>query len=227
MHHKYKLAISVATACVALIPTAASATTVSVRSEGASKTLLPTTSTVVPASGSVTKGGAPAGACPAASAAGALDVATKGNWVGKYFAGTGIFVNAILGESYASSKSSFWGFWVNYKFSQLGICATTLHPGDRVLFAPHPDTGKAFPLALTVSGKKKVGKTIKVKVVWYSDAGVAKPLAGAHVSYGAASKTTNSKGIVKIKIKKTGTLKLGATDTGYIRAAVVKVHVKT
>src|SRR5439155_1094799 len=63
-------------------PLAAAGTNVTVRVEGAKKTLLPATSASTH-SGWITKAGTPTGKCPASSAAGALDVATSHNWGGK------------------------------------------------------------------------------------------------------------------------------------------------
>ncbi len=39
--------------------------------------------------------------CTGTSAAGALDIATKGNWTGSFFAGLGYSVERILGETHA------------------------------------------------------------------------------------------------------------------------------
>ena len=72
-----------------LVPSAAlaaSGTPVSVRIEGQSKTLL-AAKTVLVRSGSVTKNHAPRGACPAKSAAGALDAATHHRWSGSWSGG--------------------------------------------------------------------------------------------------------------------------------------------
>jgi uncharacterized low-complexity protein len=97
-----------------------------------SKTLL-TASDVHAEKGSVTKGKTPKGKCPGDSAAGALDAATHGRWTGKYFASvSGIFVTSILGVK--PPAHDFWELVVNGKPASKGICAVTLHPGERLLF---------------------------------------------------------------------------------------------
>ena len=83
--------------------------------------------------GSITKGGTPAGKCPGASAAGALDAATHGKWTGKYYASVGgIFITSILGVK--PTGSDFWEVVVNGKPASSGICAVKLHAGERLLF---------------------------------------------------------------------------------------------
>ena len=83
--------------------------------------------------GSITKGGTPRGKCPGNSAAGALDAATHGKWVGKYSASVGgIFVTSILGVK--PSGSHFWELVVNGKVSNTGVCETKLHARDKLLF---------------------------------------------------------------------------------------------
>ncbi|MBV9607730.1 MAG: DUF4430 domain-containing protein [Solirubrobacterales bacterium] len=105
---------------------------VTVQIKSSSKTLLKTT-TVHGESGSITKGGTPKGKCPGASAAGALDAATHGKWVGKYYASVpGIFVTSIDGVK--PTGSSFWELVVNGKPASKGICAVKLHAGERLLF---------------------------------------------------------------------------------------------
>jgi hypothetical protein len=82
--------------------------------------------------GWITKGGTPRGKCSANSAAGALDAATHGRWAGGYFKGLGIFVTSILGVK--PKKPDYWGFYVNGKASNFGVCQVKLHAGERFLF---------------------------------------------------------------------------------------------
>lgn len=84
-------------------------------------------------SGWITKGGTPRGKCSAASAAGALNAATRGRWTGKYYASVGgIFVTSILGVT--PKSPDYWGFSVNGHTSSKGICAIRLHRGEKLLF---------------------------------------------------------------------------------------------
>jgi hypothetical protein len=106
--------------------------TVVVEVKDQSKTLLKPTKTQGE-QGSVTKGGAPKGKCPGNTAAGALDDATHGRWTGKYYASVqGIFITSIMGVK--PPGKDFWGFFVNGKSSNTGICGVKLASGQHLLF---------------------------------------------------------------------------------------------
>jgi Domain of unknown function (DUF4430) len=107
---------------------------VTVQVKTQTKTLLPA-ARVRGRTGWITKGGTPRGKCSAASAAGALNVATHGHWTGKYYSGIGIFISSIRGVKPAGKE--FWGVYVNGRFSQHGVCAITLRAGQRLLFKIH------------------------------------------------------------------------------------------
>lgn len=110
---------------------AGSGPAVSVQVKSLTKTLR--TATVHGEKGSITKGGTPKGKCPGSSAAGALDAATKGNWKGKYYASVGgVFITSILGVT--PKNPDYWGFYINGKSSSKGVCAVSLHPGEKLLF---------------------------------------------------------------------------------------------
>ena len=105
---------------------------VTVQVKSTSKTLLKPTA-VHGEAGSVTKGGTPKGKCPGNTAAGALDAATHGNWVGKYSSSIGgIFVTSILGVKTKSHQ--FWEIVVNGKPASTGACAIKLKAGEKLLF---------------------------------------------------------------------------------------------
>lgn len=213
-----------ALALVLLTSTAALAagTTVSVRVEGVKRTLLAPT-VVHTHSGSITKGGAPAGACPASSAAGALDQATHHNWGGRYSSSVGgIFITRILGEKHVfSSRGFYWAIWVNNRFATAGVCDLKLHRGDQLLFAPYPGKGTVAPIGLSGPRRAKVGRPFKLKVVSYTPRGVAKPLAGAHVG----RVVSNKRGIATVSAKHAGKLKLTASEAGFVRSAPITVRV--
>ena len=145
MRTKTNRALLMAALTLALTPAAAVATTVTVRIEGAHKTLLQST-TVKLRGGKVTKSG---GSCSADSAAGALDAATHHRWTGSFDAKFGDFsVTGILGESHPFTSNSFWEVLVNNVASGAGICGTKVHRGSQILFAAVPDSGTAYPLVL-------------------------------------------------------------------------------
>jgi hypothetical protein len=206
---------------------AAGTTTVTVRVEGAKSTLLAPTTTKTH-TGSITKGGTPTGKCPATSAAGALDVATHHNWDASYSVKySSLFITSILGESFASKSAKYyWAIYVNNRYASSGACGITLHRGDQLLFAAAPITGTVYPTSITAPPTATVGHPFKVKVVWYTAKGIAKPLAGAKVSSATATiGTTNARGVLTVVANHAGTLVLRATRSGYIRTAPARVHV--
>jgi hypothetical protein len=229
MNQKKSIAVATLAACAALAAVGSAAaksaavTAVTVRVEGLNKELLATKTVKVPASGWITKGGTPKGKCSAASAAGALDVATKHHWNGTYSSSLAeLEVISILGESHSFTSKDYWEIFANNKAAQVGACELKLHKGEQLLFAAVSDTAtNAYPIAATAPGHASVGTAFKVKVVYYNAKGKATPLSGASV----AGKRTNTRGIATIKPTKAGTLVLRATKTGYIRAASVHVAV--
>lgn len=111
---------------------AAGAPTVSVTVTANGKTLVKA-SKVHGEKGSITKGGTPKGKCPGASALGALDQATHGKWVGKYFSSVGgIEVTSI--EGVAAKTPGYWELFVNGKSSNTGACGVKLKAGEKIAF---------------------------------------------------------------------------------------------
>ena len=199
-------------------------TSVSVRVEGLTRTLLPATTVSAPSSGSITKGGTPAGQCKADTAAGALDAATHDKWGGAYSKGLGIEVDNILGTTYSYAKGDYWSVFVDDRYAESGICGLTLHAGEQLLFAPYPSKGKTFPIVLTAPAKASVGTPFEVKAFYYPGQGnTTRPIKG--VSFSGAAGTTNAQGVATITPSSAGTLKLVANATGYIRSALDTVTV--
>jgi hypothetical protein len=115
------------------IASAAAPPKVTITVQGKTKTLL-ATETVQTASGSITRGGAPSGKCPADSAQGALNTATHGHWVGKWYSSySEYYITRILGES-QTSKKYYWGLYLNGKATSKGACEVKLKSGDKLLF---------------------------------------------------------------------------------------------
>jgi hypothetical protein len=226
MHKKTILALGGATLALAVAsPVALGAgSKVTVRVEGKKRTLLETKS-VHTHGGFVTRGGAPSGACPATSGAGALDVATKHRWTGTWSTSFNDYlIKGILGDTESSSKF-YWGIWINNSYATSGACGLKLHPGDQVLFAVDSVAHHEHPLAIKAPSHAAAGKSFDVKVVWFSDKGKSKPLTGAHLAGAGQGVVTNSHGVAHVVASKAGTLTLGASDNGYIRAAQVRVRV--
>lgn len=210
--------IALGGACIALAMTPAVAvasgpTSVNVRIEGQTRTLLPATS-VRTRSGSITKGGAPAGACPATTAAGALDVATHHKWQGSY--GTyGLSVTSVLGESHPFTSKYYWSIFVNGRYASAGICGLKLHRGEQLLFAAVPDKGTEYPIVLSAPAHATTGGAFTVTATSFGAKGAAKPLAGVSIKGGGV---TNQQGTTTVTAATAGKLHLTASRTGYIRA---------
>jgi hypothetical protein len=203
---------------------AAGGTSVTVRVEGRSSTLL-APKVVSVHSGSLTRFGAPKGSCPAASAAGALDTATDHRWTGTFSTSfNDYFIQSILGDT-ETSTSFYWGIWIDNKYATTGACEIKLHRGDRVLFAVDSVAHHEHPIGLSAPGHVTAGRSFAVKAVWFTDGGVKHPLAGAHITAAGVNATTDRNGIAHITAHHAGTLALKGTLSGYIRSAPVTVRV--
>jgi hypothetical protein len=221
------LALVAAPAAVAQASPASSAaagTRVSVRVEGVKHVLLAPKTVQAPTSGSFTTGGTPSGVCPKNSAAGALDVATHHRWNGTYSSGLGIEVTQILGETDKYSPHGYyWSIYVNNVSATEGICDLKLKPGEQILFAAIPASGKATLLGLTGPAKVTAGRAFTLKVVAYDAKGKAKPIAGVKVS--GASRPSNAHGLVTVTASRRGTAHFTAAGKGFVRSAPLTVKV--
>ncbi|MCW3015682.1 MAG: hypothetical protein JWO02_2774 [Solirubrobacterales bacterium] len=123
-----------ATSVTLLTATAAPAqgtpSTVTIRIEGASTTLVPATSVTTTAA-PVDKAGTP---CSGTSAGGALEQATRGAWAGTVQPGVGQTVQMILSERHPTSGDPrTFVLSVNSVPTAVSPCALELNPGDTVL----------------------------------------------------------------------------------------------
>lgn len=214
-----------ALALTAAAPAVAASTKASVRVEGVSRTLLAARTVTLPTSGSITKGGAPRGSCPATKAAGALNVATKGNWGGAYSSSIGgIEVDTILGETDTYDKGHYWEIFVNDRVASAGICDLSVANGARLLFAAVPAKGTEYPIVLSAPKTATVGQAFTVKAFYYTGKGSAtKPVAG--VTFTGAKGTTNRRGVARVTAARAGRLSLVGSAKGEIRSAAQTVTV--
>jgi hypothetical protein len=193
---------------------------VTVRVEGTSDTLLARTAvhtTTTP----VVKDGNSAHSCTGTSVAGALEVATGGNWSGSWFDNFGYSVEVILSESHQFGSGRFWGEFVNGAFGS-GACPDELNQGDEVLFAPEPESGPGDnPMYLQVPATAQKGAAFNVTVTEKQPDASVHPVQGASV--GGA--TTDANGVAAVTIDATGTTGLRATHAGNIRTATESVCV--
>lgn len=96
------------------------------------------------------------GSCSGDSAAGALQLATKGRWGGTWEAKFGDYEVTRIEGIYLpfESKSSanwYWSFLVNGKEASAGVCGTKPKRGEKLLFKP-ACFGKACPKVLSAKG---------------------------------------------------------------------------
>jgi hypothetical protein len=219
------LALGGASLALAVAPGVAQAgQKVSVRIEGATKTLQAARTVTTP-SGSITKFGAPAGVCPGASAAGALNAATNGRWKAKFYSSFNDYlIGSVLGET-PNTKTGYWGIWVNNRYATIGACEIKLKPADHLLFAVDSVKKHEHPLGIIAPAKTKAGRPFTLKVVSYSDKGKATPLAGAHVRGGGLNLVSGKRGTVPVTAGAATKLTYTANDPGFIRSAATTVKV--
>jgi hypothetical protein len=215
--------------CAAPAAATAAPANVTVRIEGATKPIFegPVTTGVHAVDGKDgtgahkcdgTNGGA--GTVSGPTATGALDDAVKLaglTWSGSYSSSFDDFsVNQIGPDS--STSSQFWGVAVQGKSLQVGGCQQVVSTGDEVLWA-YDLFSKKHLLHATGASKVRVGRVYAVKVVDSDHANA--PVAGALIG----GKKTNSKGIVRLRFKTTGTKRLKATEPTSLRSNQLKVKV--
>jgi hypothetical protein len=196
--------------------------TVSVRVEGATSTLLPQTTVTTN-----TTPTPPPGSCAGTTAAGALQLATEGNWDHQEY------IQTILGETHEWTMSDprYWAIWINDKYAEEGACTLQMHEGDRLLFlvdrvtAPEY-TPTVFPLELSGAPTEITqGESATVTVDKYSTAGVASAANGVSVKGGETTVTTNASGQATVKFNTLGTAHLRGTKSGFAPTASVAVCV--
>lgn len=225
------LALGVGALALGVVSTALAAApgpNVTVRIEGAKRTLVSRTTVRAPGTGWITKDGAPEGKCPADSAAGVLNRATHGAWSGRWSRTYDDYlITKILGDTETGAKS-YWEILVNDAPASTGACQIKLRAGERLLFAAMPLSGTGYPLVIKAPRTATAGASLKVAVDYINAKGAPKPLAGATVrtSRGAAA-TTNTNGSATLRLKHRGKLTLRAHKAGYVRSAARTVNVRS
>jgi hypothetical protein len=216
----------VALAALLAGPALAKSPKVSVRVEGKTRTLLAAKTVTTPSKGSITKGGAAKGSCPAGgTAAGALNVATRGNWNGTDSQSFGIEVTNILGETDKFNAGHWWEFFVNDHPSSLGICSAKVKPGQQLLFAAVSSKAKAeFPIQVSAPSRATAGKPFQVKAFYFpGKSNRTKPMSGVKLK--GVKGTTNAKGVATVTATKAGKLSIVGSKRNEIRSAAATVAV--
>ncbi len=209
---------------------------VTLRAEGTADTIVPRTALRTD-NRVVNKSGVAGQDCTGTSVAGALEIATGGDWTGSFFAGLGYTVERILGESHAFPDPNFFELWVNNRSQAVGVCGLELQEGDDVLFfvarcdvGPPPDFAclnpPVLPLGLTSPGTVAPGAPFDVSVVQFAPDGSTSPVAGATIEGADAPVTTNASGVAAVSIG-SGPATLRASRPGNARSARVSVCATT
>jgi hypothetical protein len=208
---------------------AAGPATVTVRVVGSgNQTLLPLTQ-VTTNETPVVKNGNPADSCSGTSAAGALELATKGDWDGEWNSSFGYGVETLEGVSYPFTQPDYWAFWRDNKPSPTGVCDTELSSGDSLLFFVecYSETAGVCPstlpnvLSVEAPTTAEVGKPVVVTVSEYPNAGgEPKPAVGADVVGGDSSAETNTEGHATLTFSSDGTDALRAIGSSQVSPPV-------
>jgi hypothetical protein len=221
------LSLSLGAAALTAAQTAAGAaaapsTAITVRVEGPRQTLVSAASVVL-SDGTIVKDGISADSCSSRSAAGALELATRGDWSGTWSASfSAYFLSTIDGLAFPSTGAQYWAFWVNNAPASLGICSYDPKPGDSLLFFADC-FGKSCPKNAGVLGVKApavavVGRPFTVSVTAYSDAkGTPSNAVGATVSGGGAQAKTAAGGTAKLSFTQPGRFTLKVRAPGAVR----------
>jgi len=222
---------------------AALAANVAVRVEGTGDTLVPR-SVVATQPGSFSKDGDSAHQCSAASAGGALERATAGDWSGRWASFGDYEVQTIKGEAHASNagdaSGTYWAFWLNYKLASSGACSTPAQEGDDVLFFPscfgQGCTREPTPLRIaSAPSSAQPGQAFDVRVVQYvvtfggppdfAATTTEAPAGGAAVTAGGRSFATRADGVAHVTVDGRGVAGVRAAKPGYVRSATESVCV--
>jgi hypothetical protein len=214
------VAFAAASAPAALAASTADAAAVTVRVEGASRTLVPATA-VTTARAPVRKQADPAQTCAGRSLGGALEAATGGRWGGGY-GSFGQSVETILGESYplAGPLPRYWALWVNGKPATTGACDTSVRPGDEVLvFVDCYGAGCVSPAPLVLSAPRLAvrGRPVTVTVRALAPSGKAAPAPGVAVHGAGATARTGADGKATLVPTRTGAAALRASGPNVVR----------
>jgi hypothetical protein len=208
---------------------------VAVRVEGTAGTVVPRTA-VRTTTAAVNKDGQAGHDCSGTSAAGALDRATGGDWAGTWFDGLGYAATRIRGQT-ADPSREFWALWVNYRFSDVGLCDAELQNTDDVLlFLDCFGAGCTSPKPLRLSrvpAEAPAGGAATVKVETFQTSGTfpdptvtqAVPAPAATVRVGARTFTTGADGTARISFAGDGPVEVQATKANHVRSAIERTCV--
>jgi hypothetical protein len=206
---------------------AAGPATVSVRAVGSSDQPVLGLTEVTTNETPVVKDGDAEHACAGTSAAGALQLASKGEWDGVWSAGFGYGVETIEGVDYPFGNQDRWAFWLNDQpvGSGTGVCGAELSAGDSVLFfaecvSKEANVCPVVPpgvLAIEAPATVEVKQPVTVTVLSYPGAGGAPtPAKGVTVVGGGdtSAPPTNEQGQTTLVFAGEGQYTIDADGAG-------------
>jgi hypothetical protein len=222
--------LTAALACAAPVAAQAAPANVKVRVEGKTKTIFEgsVTTDIHLVDGNDGTGGhkcdgtnGGAGTVAGPTATSALDDAVRDaglSWKGSFDSSFEDFIVSQIGPDPATD-TEFWGVAVQGKSLEVGGCQRVVSSGEEVLWA-YDLFSKEHILRATGARKVRVGRIYTVKVT-DTQAAVGGAISGALIG----GKTTNSKGIVRLRFKTPGTKRLKATRDDSVRSNQLNVKV--
>ncbi len=206
-----------------------------VRIEGVDSTIQPRVS-LRTSTGTVTKDGQHS--CTGTSAAGALEIATRGDWTGPWSDAYGYGIDVVRGNAHPFFSGNYWAFYVNDVAQSTGICGRELSAGEEVLFVPQPEDPAKTKGLLRLSGvpaRIAPGEAVTVTVTRhtsefaadppYTPSGKSAPAANATVTGNGVTLTTDAQGRASFVPAARGELDLRATRDGDVRSATERLCV--
>jgi hypothetical protein len=223
------VALMLAALAAAAAPALASPVKATIRVEGISATVIPTTTLTTDARPVVSDDGkshpltVPSALTLTADAVDARGITLKCTWSDTY---NDCFVNGFP-TLFDATATDYWRLVVNGKDASAGFAGTPVHEGDRVdviatdYTLPEPPLLTVAPAAAAV----RAGTTFAVKVtsVDTSGSGTTGPAAGAVVSYGALQATAGADGTVSFMGTGEGYSSISATLAGATSSQLVSV----
>lgn len=200
------------------------AATVTVRAEGAAGPLVRQVAVQPSSAVVVNKDGA---TCDGNSGAGALELATNGDWTG-HDPGFGLSVDRIRSEAHQFGSGVYWGFLVNDVPASTGVCDYVPQEGDELVFDAECETpaagcftGGALDIAAPGTARPGQPFTVTVEQVVTSVGGppdykattTRSPASGARV----ADATSGTDGRASVTVNQRGPVELVATRQQQIR----------
>jgi hypothetical protein len=199
--------------------------TVTVRVEAKDRTLVQTTQVTV---GDGTFEKTPGASCNQNSVAGALELASGGDWGGAVDDQYGQQIERIKGVELTFASGRYWAIYVDRTFGDGNNCTTPLAQGDSVVFTAacagsSTECWNGSPLDLAAPRTAKPGEAFGVKVTSDYDPTFSTqnaPVAGATVAGGGASATTTVDGTASVTLSQRGAVLLTASAPDNPRESV-------